>query len=228
MPKFKFSLKSKDKKARAGILETRHGIIKTPVFMPVGTHGSVKGIFPKDLNKLEIEIILANTYHLMLRPGESLIQKMGGIQKFISWNKPVLTDSGGYQVWSLSKLRKINEEYTPWQMAEGDTIELEHPLTGSVLLETWGVPIAVRDPIIYHLNPTESQLNPQAAHLLHYADYLSRLRGNNCVEGEPEPYLDPATRTTLGLPEDDSKIIELLKTEFENASEFFELIRSEG
>ena len=125
-------------------------------------------------------------------------------------------------------LRKINEEYTPWQMAEGDTIELEHPLTGSVLLETWGVPIAVRDPIIYHLNPTESKLNPQAAHLLHYADYLSRLRGNNCVEGEPEPYLDPATRTTLGLPEDDNKIIELLKTEFENASEFFELIRSEG
>ena len=110
MPKFKFSLKSKDKKARAGILETRHGLIKTPVFMPVGTHGSVKGIFPKDLNKLEVEIILANTYHLMLRPGESLIQKMGGIQKFISWNKPVLTDSGGYQVWSLSKLRKINEE----------------------------------------------------------------------------------------------------------------------
>ncbi len=110
MTKFKFSLESEDKKARAGILITSHGTIKTPVFMPVGTHGTVKAVFPESLEKLDIEIILANTYHLMLRPGEKLIKTMGGIQKFINWNKPVLTDSGGYQVWSLSKLRKINED----------------------------------------------------------------------------------------------------------------------
>ena len=110
MKKFKFSLESTDKGARAGLLQTRYGKIKTPVFMPVGTLGSVKAIFPEELKKLDIEIILSNTYHLMLRPGDKLIRNMGGIQKFTNWNKPILTDSGGYQIWSLSKLRKINEE----------------------------------------------------------------------------------------------------------------------
>lgn len=110
MTKFSFSIESKNDKARAGKLITKHGEIKTPVFMPVGTHGTVKAVFQKDLEKLNTKIILANTYHLMLRPGEDLIQKMGGLQNFISWKKPILTDSGGYQVWSLSKLRTINED----------------------------------------------------------------------------------------------------------------------
>ena len=109
MAKFKFSLENKYQKARAGSIETFHGKIKTPVFMPVGTLGSVKAIFQRDLEKLGIEIILANTYHLMLRPGDRLVKELGGLHKFINWNKPILTDSGGYQVWSLSKLRKINE-----------------------------------------------------------------------------------------------------------------------
>ncbi|MFL2661534.1 MAG: tRNA guanosine(34) transglycosylase Tgt [Alphaproteobacteria bacterium] len=110
MSKFNFTVENTDGKARAGKLETKHGSIQTPVFMPVGTQGSVKAVFPRDLKKLNYEVILANTYHLMLRPGENLVKKMGGLQKFISWNKPILTDSGGYQVWSLSKLRKITEE----------------------------------------------------------------------------------------------------------------------
>ena len=110
MSKFNFIIEETDEKARAGKIQTKHGCIQTPVFMPVGTHGSVKAVFPSDLRKLDYEIILANTYHLMLRPGENLIKEMGGLQNFISWNKPVLTDSGGYQVWSLSKLRKISEE----------------------------------------------------------------------------------------------------------------------
>ena len=97
------------KKARHGIIQTAHGKIETPVFMPVGTTGSVKAIFPKDLEKLNVEIILGNTYHLMLRPGEKLISKMGGLQKFISWNKPILTDSGGFQIWSLSKIREVDK-----------------------------------------------------------------------------------------------------------------------
>ena len=97
------------KKARHGIIQTAHGKIETPVFMPVGTTGSVKAIFPKDLEKLNVEIILGNTYHLMLRQGEKLISKMGGLQKFISWNKPILTDSGGFQIWSLSKIREVDK-----------------------------------------------------------------------------------------------------------------------
>ena len=97
------------KKARHGIIETAHGKIETPVFMPVGTTGSVKAIFPKDLEKLNVQIILGNTYHLMLRPGEKLISKMGGLQKFMSWDKPILTDSGGFQIWSLSKIREVDK-----------------------------------------------------------------------------------------------------------------------
>ena len=110
MRKFEFSIEAKDGNGRAGILKTFHGSIKTPVFMPVGTHGSVKAIFQKDLEEQKVEIILANTYHLMLRPGENLIKKLGGLHNFINWQKPILTDSGGFQVWSLSKLRKVTED----------------------------------------------------------------------------------------------------------------------
>ena len=78
--------------------------------MPVGTTASVKAVFPQTLLNLQIEIILANTYHLMLRPGENLIEKIGGLHKFMNWPKPILTDSGGFQIWSLSKLRKVNRD----------------------------------------------------------------------------------------------------------------------
>ncbi len=110
MQNVKFSIEKRLRSIRAGKLTTKYGEIKTPVFMPVGTLASVKAIFPKELEKLDIEIILSNTYHLMQRPGDELIREMGGIQNFMSWNKPVLTDSGGFQVWSLSKLKEISEE----------------------------------------------------------------------------------------------------------------------
>ena len=106
--KKKFNIISVFEKTRTGLIETEHGNIKTPVFMPVGTLANVKSIFPRDLEELGIQIILGNTYHLMLRPGEKIIKKIGGIQKFMNWNKPVLTDSGGFQAWSLTKLREID------------------------------------------------------------------------------------------------------------------------
>ena len=107
----KFILKHTDKtsKARAGTIETDHGIIHTPIFMPVGTQASVKGLSVNDLTNSGAEIILANTYHLYLRPGREILKMMGGVQKFNSWNKPMLTDSGGFQVFSLQELRKIDE-----------------------------------------------------------------------------------------------------------------------
>lgn len=98
-------------KARAGILTTDHGEIPTPIFMPVGTAGSVKAVHQRELeNDIQAKIILGNTYHLFLRPGIDLLEKAGGLHKFNGWNKPILTDSGGYQVYSLSENRKINEE----------------------------------------------------------------------------------------------------------------------
>lgn len=101
--------------ARRGRLHTPHGVIETPVFMPVGTAGSVKAIAPDDLHALGSRIILGNTYHLMLRPGEALIGAMGGLHRFISWDGAMLTDSGGFQVYSLSEMRKITEEGVSFQ-----------------------------------------------------------------------------------------------------------------
>ncbi|MFH2004263.1 MAG: tRNA guanosine(34) transglycosylase Tgt, partial [Bacteroidota bacterium] len=106
----KFSVQNTDGKARSGILETDHGIIETPVFIPVGTQGSVKAIEQRELEEIGAQIILGNTYHLYLRPGTQIINQLGGLHKFISWNKPILTDSGGYQVFSLSDLNKISED----------------------------------------------------------------------------------------------------------------------
>jgi queuine tRNA-ribosyltransferase len=97
--------------ARAGILHTAHGPVQTPVFMPVGTQGTVKGLSPRDLiNDLDARIILGNTYHLYLRPGHELIERYGGLHGFMKWPRAILTDSGGFQVWSLSQLRKVKEE----------------------------------------------------------------------------------------------------------------------
>ena len=108
---FSFELKAVDRSgARAGRIQTDHGSIETPIFMPVGTQGTVKALSPDDLEKTGAQIILSNTYHLHLRPGEELIRDAGGIQRFMSWEGPVLTDSGGYQLFSLSKLTKISDD----------------------------------------------------------------------------------------------------------------------
>jgi queuine tRNA-ribosyltransferase len=109
----KFALNATDSssKARAGTLVTDHGEIQTPIFMPVGTAGSVKAVQQRELkNDIDAKIILGNTYHLYLRPGLSLLEKVGGLHKFIGWDRPILTDSGGYQVYSLGANRKITEE----------------------------------------------------------------------------------------------------------------------
>lgn len=109
----KFDIEQSDanSKARAGVLHTAHGDVPTPIFMPVGTVGSVKGVHQRELSdEVNAKIILGNTYHLYLRPGTDILQKAGGLHKFIGWERPILTDSGGYQVYSLSATRKIKEE----------------------------------------------------------------------------------------------------------------------
>jgi queuine tRNA-ribosyltransferase len=102
-------------KARHGWLATAHGAIETPVFMPVGTQGSVKAMSPRELRELNAPIVLGNTYHLFVRPGIEVIKHFGGLHKFMTWDRPILTDSGGYQIFSLAKLRKISEEGVEFQ-----------------------------------------------------------------------------------------------------------------
>ena len=113
---FDISHKDKDSSARAGQFHTDHGVVKTPIFMPVGTAGTVKGVHQRELKQdIEAEIILGNTYHLFLRPGMDIIEGAGGLHQFINWDKPILTDSGGYQVYSLSGSRKITEDGVKFQ-----------------------------------------------------------------------------------------------------------------
>lgn len=109
--------------ARAGVIKTPHGDIPTPVFMPVGTHGAIKALQPRQLKELDVKIILSNTYHLLLQPGPELIKKAGGLHKFMNWDRPILTDSGGFQVFSLQK-NSITEEGSVFKGPKGKDILL--------------------------------------------------------------------------------------------------------
>ncbi len=112
MSAIRYELIKQDKKtgARVGRLHTPHGVIETPIFMPVGTQATVKSMSPEELKEMNAQIILSNTYHLFLRPGHDIVKEAGGLHQFMNWDRPILTDSGGFQVFSLSELRKITEE----------------------------------------------------------------------------------------------------------------------
>ena len=131
---FRFQIIAKDpsSRARLGRIETDHGSVLTPAFMPVGTQGTVKSLTPEDLITLGAEAILANTYHLYLRPGHEIIGRLGGLHTFIHWNRPILTDSGGFQVFSLGALRKIAEEGVTFQSHLDGSL---HSLTPEKVME---------------------------------------------------------------------------------------------
>jgi queuine tRNA-ribosyltransferase len=112
--------------ARRGTLTLNHGVVQTPIFMPVGTYGTVKGVMPRSLDEMGAQIILGNTFHLWMRPGLDVIRQFGGLHRFEQWNKPMLTDSGGFQVWSLGAMRKISEE----------GVKFASPVNGDKLLLT--------------------------------------------------------------------------------------------
>ncbi|MBS0443836.1 MAG: tRNA guanosine(34) transglycosylase Tgt [Proteobacteria bacterium] len=121
-----FELLKTEGRARRGRLRLNHGVVETPVFMPVGTYGTVKGVMPSSLEAMGAQIILGNTFHLWLRPGLEILTQFGGLHRFEAWNKPILTDSGGFQVWSLGDMRKISEE----------GVKFASPVNGDKLLLT--------------------------------------------------------------------------------------------
>src|SRR5437763_3647065 len=106
---FRFDLLTKDAAARRGRLTLAHGVVETPMFMPIGTQATVKGLTPQQLEEAGAEILLGNTYHLALRPGDELIAEMGGLHRFMAWDRPILIDSGGFQVFSLAQIRKVTD-----------------------------------------------------------------------------------------------------------------------
>jgi queuine tRNA-ribosyltransferase len=138
-----FAVLAQDGRARRGRLWTPHGVVETPAFMPVGTLGAVKSLTPADLREVGAQIVLANTYHLLLRPGPAVVAELGGLHRFMAWDGPILTDSGGYQVWSLAALRTIGEEGVRFRShLDGGTehlltpegvVELQHALGVDVL-----------------------------------------------------------------------------------------------
>jgi queuine tRNA-ribosyltransferase len=137
-----FELVATDGAARAGRLTTGHGAVETPVFMPVGTRGTVKGLAPDDLRAAGAQIVLGNTFHLLLRPGHELIRELGGLHRFMAWDGALLTDSGGFQVWSLAKLRRIGEEGVEFRSpVDGSThflspelaLEVQHALGADII-----------------------------------------------------------------------------------------------
>jgi queuine tRNA-ribosyltransferase len=138
-----FELEARDGAARAGTWELAHGAVRTPAFMPVGTQGTVKAVSPEELEALGAEIVLANAYHLYLRPGHELIRGLGGLHRFMDWQKPILTDSGGFQVFSLAKINRVTDEGV-WFQSHIDgsrhfitpelVIEIEHALGADVTM----------------------------------------------------------------------------------------------
>ncbi len=130
-----FEVLARDGKARRGKLKTAHGVVNTPAFMPVGTAGTVKAMLPESVAATGAEIVLGNTYHLMLRPGADRVAALGGLHKFMNWPGPILTDSGGFQVMSLSELRKIGEQ----------GVEFRSHLDGSKHLLTPELSVAIQD-----------------------------------------------------------------------------------
>ena len=138
-----FKISAWDRKARTGLLSTRHGDIQTPAFMPVGTAGTVKAMMPDAVAKTGADIVLGNTYHLMLRPGAERVAKLGGLHNFMNWQKPILTDSGGFQVMSLAQLRKMNEkgvtfqshlDGTKYELTPERSIEIQHLLDSDITM----------------------------------------------------------------------------------------------
>ncbi|MFH0837826.1 MAG: tRNA guanosine(34) transglycosylase Tgt [Patescibacteria group bacterium] len=138
-----FELGQKSGKARRGVLKTAHGEIQTPFFMTIGTAGAVKGLLPEEVRELGGQIILSNTYHLHLRPGEEIVKKAGGLHKFMNWSGPILTDSGGYQIFSLAKIRKLKADGVEFQshldgakvfLTPEKAIEIQHKLGADIIM----------------------------------------------------------------------------------------------
>ncbi len=141
--KFTVTGRDPDSRARTGRLETAHGVVETPAFMPVGTRGAVRALSPRDLREVLAQMVLCNTYHLYLRPGEELIRDLGGLHEFMGWRRPILTDSGGYQVLSLAAMRKISEEGVAFRSHLDGSPHLLTPEKVVAIQQALGVDVAM-------------------------------------------------------------------------------------
>ena len=162
--------------ARLGRLVTAHGVVETPAFMPVGTQGTVKAMLPRDLKEMGCQILLGNTYHLYLRPGAELIRELGGLHRFMNWDGPILTDSGGYQVFSLAAMRKLSEEGVRFQSHLDGSYHLLTPENVVQIQEALGSDIAmVLDECIPH-NANREYARDSTARTIRWAERCLQAR----------------------------------------------------
>lgn len=174
-----FTILKKDSEtsARVGRLQTAHGVVETPAFMPVGTQGTVKAMLPRDLKELGCQILLGNTYHLSLRPGAELVRKLGGLHRFIGWDRPILTDSGGYQVFSLAATRKISDEGVRFQSHLDGSTHFLTPEKVMAIQEALGSDIAmVLDECVPH-DAQRTYVQASAVRTLRWAERSLRVHG---------------------------------------------------
>ncbi len=151
-----FVVKATVENARTGILQTAHGAVETPIFMPVGTKATVKAMLPEELKEIGSQIILGNTYHLHLRPGESVIKELGGLHKFMNWNGPILTDSGGFQVFSLSHMNKVTEKGVEFRShIDGSKIFMSPESSMQIQMDLGSDIIMAFDECLPHPSPKE-------------------------------------------------------------------------
>ena len=164
--------------ARLGRLITAHGVVETPAFMPVGTQGTVKAVLPRDLKEMGCQILLGNTYHLYLRPGAELIRELGGLHRFMSWDGPILTDSGGYQVFSLGAMRKLSEEGVRFQSHLDGSHHLLTPESVVQIQEALGSDVAmVLDECIRH-DAKREYVQDSTARTIRWAERCLRARNH--------------------------------------------------
>ncbi len=185
--RFEIKAKCAETGARAGLLHTAHGIVETPVFMPVGTQATVKGIAPRELeNDLRAQILLANTYHLFLRPGHEIIERLGGLHRFMSWPRAILTDSGGFQVFSLDGLREVTEEGVSFRSHLNGDLHFFTPELAVDIQLAFGsdVLMALDECLPYPVSydtATQSTRRTIRWARAGYAHYLQREKGMDCA-----------------------------------------------
>lgn len=207
--RFEIVARSPDSAARAGVLQTPHGTVLTPVFMPVGTHATVKAVSPDDLTALGASIVLSNTYHMLLRPGPELVARFGGLHGFMRWRGPILTDSGGFQVFSLGRLREVSDSGVRFRshldgaevtLTPARVMEIEAMLGADIIL-----PLDECPP--YPCPPEEARRATERTHRWAEQALAAKVRADQALFGIPQGGMDPelraaSARTIGALPFD--------------------------
>jgi queuine tRNA-ribosyltransferase len=183
-------------RARAGRLQTAHGAVLTPAFMPVGTQGTVKAMVPDELRGIGVQIVLANTYHLHLRPGEEIVKQAGGLHDFMNWQRPILTDSGGYQVFSLPDLRELDDEGVTFTSHLDGTTRRLTPEGVIRIQETLGADIAVTldEPVPYGVSDTKVRDGMRRSHEWARRGLTAREKADQLVFGIIQGGMSPELR----------------------------------